>query len=71
MKNKNMLIIRILYMKNIDISISYNFFTTSSNNNRKNKINLAFHYNNFYKKFHELMSELNKIKIIKFYSYNI
>ena len=26
------------------------------------KENLAFHYNNFYKKFHELMSELNKIK---------
>ncbi len=49
-------------MNNIDISTSYNFITTSSNNNRKNEIKLAFHYNNFYKKFHELMLELNKIK---------
>jgi hypothetical protein len=49
-------------MNNIDISTSYNFITTSSNNNRKNKIKLVFHYNNFYKKFHELMSKLNKIK---------
>ena len=49
-------------MNNNDISISYNFITTSINNNRKNEKKLAFHYNNFYKKFHELMSELNKIK---------
>jgi len=49
-------------MNNNDISISYNFITTSSNNNRKNEIKLAFHYNNFYEKFHELMSELKKIK---------
>lgn len=47
-------------MNNIDISTSYNFITTSSNN--KNDRRLAFHYNNFYKKFYELMSELNKIK---------
>jgi hypothetical protein len=47
-------------MNNIDISTSYNFITTSSIN--KNDRRLAFHYNNFYKKFHELMSELNKIK---------
>ena len=44
-------------MNNIDISTSYNFITTSSIN--KNDRRLAFHYNNFYKKFHELMSELN------------
>jgi hypothetical protein len=49
-------------MNNIDISTSYNFITISSNNNRKNDNILAFHYNNFYKKFHEFMSELNKIK---------
>lgn len=49
-------------MNNIDISFSYNFITTSSINNRTNEKNLAFHYNNFYKKFYELMSELNKIK---------
>jgi len=49
-------------MNKIDISTSYNFITTSSINNRTNEKNLAFHYNNFYKKFHELMSELNKIK---------
>jgi hypothetical protein len=49
-------------MNTIDISTSYNFITTSSNNNRKNEKKLAFHYNNFYEKFHELMSELNKIK---------
>ena len=49
-------------MNNIDISTSYNFITTSSINNRTNEKNLVFHYNNFYKKFHELMSELNKIK---------
>ena len=49
-------------MNNIDISFSYNFITTSSINNRTNEKNLAFHYNNFYKKFHEFMSELNKIK---------
>jgi hypothetical protein len=47
-------------MNNIDISTSYNFITTSSIN--RNDRRLAFHYNNFYKKFHELMSELNKIK---------
>jgi len=43
--------------KNIDISTSYNFITTSSN-----KENLAFHYNNFYKKFHELMLKLDEIE---------
>jgi hypothetical protein len=48
-------------MNNIDISTSYNYITSSKNSERKNNI-LAFHYNNFYKKFHELMSELNKIK---------
>ena len=48
-------------MNNIDISTNYNYITTSSNN-LKNEQKLAVHYNNFYKKFHELMSELNKIK---------
>ena len=49
-------------MNNIDISFSYNFITTSSNNKRSKENILVFHYNNFYKKFYELMSELNKIK---------
>jgi hypothetical protein len=49
-------------MNNIDISFSYNFITTSSNNNRIKENILVFHYNNFYKKFYELMLKLNEIK---------
>jgi len=48
-------------MNNIDISNSYNFITAFSNNQRS-KINLLeVHYNNFYKKYHELMLKLNEI----------
>jgi hypothetical protein len=46
-------------MNTIDISTSYNFITSGINRNDRR---LAVHYNNFYEKFHELMSELNKIK---------
>ncbi len=45
-------------MNTIDISTSYNFITSGINRNDRR---LAVHYNNFYKKFHELMSELNQI----------
>ena len=49
-------------MNNIDISVSYNFITTSNNNKRSKENIRVFHYNNFYKKYHELMLKLDEIK---------
>ena len=46
-------------MNTIDISTSYNFITSGINRNDRR---LAVHYNNFYKKFHELMLKLDEIE---------